>query len=434
MAGKLYTYANNPRAFTVLIAAQYSGAKVDVVADYKHGETNVSAEFLAKFPLGKVPAYETAEGHTLSDTAAIAQYVAGDALTPKCKFQEALVQQYINLAEHEVYRAAATWVYPTYGIIQFNKTQTAKAQDDLKQILAALNATLEKRTFLVGERVTLADITLATAFLELYQHVFDPAFRAPFPHVNRWFVTLVNQPQFLAVIGTVTLAEKQAQFNAELFAAYQKQSDAKKPAAKKEEKKAEKKEEKKVEKKEEKKPAPKVEEEEEPEDEFAEKPTKDPLAGLPASSFVLDAFKRSYSNDDTPVAIDFFWKNFDAQGFSIWTCKYKYPEELKKVFMTCNLIAGFYQRIEKLRKYAFASMCVFGEDDNNQISGLWVWKGQELVFDLSEDWGVDSPSYDFVKLDPTSEETKTLVHEYMMWEGEFKDMAPKKFNQGKIFK
>ncbi len=51
-----------------------------------------------------------------------ARLVAGDALTPKCKFQEALVQQYINIAEHEVYRAAATWVYPTYGIIQFNKT------------------------------------------------------------------------------------------------------------------------------------------------------------------------------------------------------------------------------------------------------------------------------------------------------------------------
>ena len=121
-------------------------------------------------------------------------------------------------------------------------------------------------------------------------------------------------------------------------------------------------------------------EEEPEEDEFAEKPTKDPLAGLPPSTFVLDAFKRSYSNEDTPIAIDFFWKNFDPQGYSIWVCKYKFPEELRQVFMTCNLVAGFYQRIEKLRKHAFASMCVFGKDNDNQISGLWVWKGQELVF------------------------------------------------------
>ena len=39
-----------------------------------------------------------------------------------------------------------------------------------------------------------------------------------------------------------------------------------------------------------------------------------------------------------------------------------------------------YQRIEKLRKNAFASMCVFGEDNNNLIAGVWFWKGQNLPF------------------------------------------------------
>jgi elongation factor 1-gamma len=37
------------------------------------GVTNNSAEFLAKFPLGKVPALETSEG-PLYETDAIAQY------------------------------------------------------------------------------------------------------------------------------------------------------------------------------------------------------------------------------------------------------------------------------------------------------------------------------------------------------------------------
>lgn len=39
-----------------------------------------------------------------------------------------------------------------------------------------------------------------------------------------------------------------------------------------------------------------------------------------------------------------------------------------------------FQRIEKLRKNAFASMIVYGENNNNQIAGVWVWKGHELVF------------------------------------------------------
>jgi elongation factor 1-gamma len=41
-----------------------------------------------------------------------------------------------------------------------------------------------------------------------------------------------------------------------------------------------------------------------------------------------------------------------------------------------------FQRLEKLRKNAFGSMAVFGENNNNTIAGVWFWKGQELAFPL----------------------------------------------------
>ena len=43
--------------------------------------------------------------------------------------------------------------------------------------------------------------------------MLDPEFRCPFVNVNRWFVTCVNQPQFLAVIGETKLCVKMAQFD-----------------------------------------------------------------------------------------------------------------------------------------------------------------------------------------------------------------------------
>lgn len=59
------------------------------------------------------------------------------------------------------------------------------------------------------------------------------------------------------------------------------------------------------------------------------------------STFVMDAFKRVYSNEDTATkAIPYFWENFDAENYSIWFCEYKYPEELTLTFMSCNLISG----------------------------------------------------------------------------------------------
>ena len=43
--------------------------------------------------------------------------------------------------------------------------------------------------------------------------VFEPAFREPFPNVTRWFLTCVNQPEFLAELGEVQLCSKAAQFD-----------------------------------------------------------------------------------------------------------------------------------------------------------------------------------------------------------------------------
>lgn len=62
----------------------------------------------------------------------------------------------------------------------------------------------------------------------------------------------------------------------------------------------------------------------------------------------MDAFKRVYSNtNDESTVLSYFWDNFDENNYSIWYCEYLYPEELALIFMTANLIGGFFQRIEK---------------------------------------------------------------------------------------
>ena len=129
-----------------------------------------------------------------------------------------------------------------------------------------------------------------------------------------------------------------------------------------------------------------AEEEEEPDEVYADEPKQnDPFAEMPKPSLNMDEFKRVYSNEDTAEkAIPYFWKNYDNENCSIWFCEYKYPAELTKVFMTSNLIGGFFQRLDKLRKNAFGSMCVFGEDNNNTITGIWFWRGKELVFEVSD--------------------------------------------------
>merc|ERR1712234_23968 len=80
VAGTLYTYPDNFRAQKALVAAKYSGADLKIAEDFVFGETNKTPEFTKKFPLGKVPAFEGSDGTLLTESNAIAYYVANDEL------------------------------------------------------------------------------------------------------------------------------------------------------------------------------------------------------------------------------------------------------------------------------------------------------------------------------------------------------------------
>merc|ERR1711973_71757 len=420
VGGTLFTYPDNFRAQKAEIAAKYSGAKLTVSKDFKFGETNKSAEFLKKFPLGKVPAFEGSDGTLLTESNAIAYYVANEELRGGSDAAtRAQVVQWMSMADSDILPAACTWVFPTMGIMQYNKNATERAKEDIKGVMKALNDHLLAKTFLVGERISLADIAVCCTLLSLYKQVMDPSFRGAYQNVNRWFTTVVNQPNAKAVLGEVVLCSKEAQFDAKKFAEFSGKGDKKK------EEKPKKEPEKKKEK-----PAEKAEEED---DGMPKEPkAKDPLAALPKGTFDLEEWKRFYSNNDEDDSIKWFWEHFDAENYSIWRGDYKYNDELAMVFMSCNLIGGMFQRLEKFKKNAFASACLFGEDNNSSISGIWVWRGQGLAFELSEDWQIDYSSYDWQKLDPNTDETKALVKQYFKWEGADKD--GRKFNQGKILK
>jgi len=488
-SGTLYGFSGSFRTQKILIAAQYSGARVVLESNFKPGITEHSKEFLKKFPFGKAPAFETQNGHRLFESNAIASYVGG-TLSGSDATAAAEVQQWMNFAEVNICPLVAGWVYPSLSVMQFNKQSVDQSRDQLLKLLGVLDEYLLTRTYLVGERITLADVVVSVHILLAYQHVIEKSTREHLVNVTRWFETMMNQPEFKAVLGEVKLCDKAANFDAKKFKDLQAQSghhahhptpavhethgdknvartkqvsvsselsadgdlnesvgeggSKKKKKGKKDKSKEKDEPTPTAEKKEKAKDTPKPKEDVNGAAEAAEEldaadealalepKSKDPFDGFPKSSFNLEEFKRVYSNNDTlTVALPYFWTNFDKQNYSIWYCEYKYPKELTMVFMSCNLITGMFQRLDKMRKNAFGSMILFGSDNNSTISGLWTWRCQDLAFPMSADWQIDYESYTWKKLDPDSEETKTMIKEYFAWEGNFNG---KKFNQGKIFK
>jgi len=93
------------------------------------------------------------------------------------------------------------------------------------------------------------------------------------------------------------------------------------------------------------------------------------------------------------------------------------------------LVGGFFQRLEKLHKYAFGSMIIFGEEPHLEVSGVWVFRGQEIPADMKE--CDDYEHYAWTRANLDNDEEKKLLEDYFAWEGQ---LGGKKFIAGKVFK
>jgi len=397
----IYTYPGNPRANKSLIAAQYAGVKIDVPSDFVMGVTNETPEFLAKFPLGKVPCMMTPQG-PLYESNAMARYVAGlradNTLLGSSHYESGLVDQWIHWAQNDVDAPVGVLVYPILGYMQYNKKAYDIAKGDLNNALSLLNNHLQSQTFLVGERVSLADISLVCSLQWAFNLVIDSAAQAKYANVTRWYLTCVNQPEFAAVMGEVKLAVEEVK------------ADKPKEEKKKEEKpKEEKKKEEKP--KEEKKKSKKDDDEEEEEVLKEEKPrlSEEETAWLAQKSpMELENVKRFLSNNKFADAQAQFWTDFDFKVYSVWECDYNYNNDNTIEWMTANLMGGFINRLEESRKISYGALTMCGNKPYH-LQGVFVFKYKEVPTYVKE--CPDYESYTFKQLDVTTAEGKARFAE-----------------------
>lgn len=320
-------------------------------------------------------------------------------LLGKTKQDYASIVRWMSFANSEVLPHFGAWYRPLLGLDGYNKKTVDEAAKVALSRLAVLESHLTDNTYLVGERITLADIFTAALLTRAFATVLDKKWRSANPAITRWYTTVANQDDFKAVY--------EAKFTEEVikYTPPKKEEKPKAAAPAAEEKPAE------------------------------EKPkAKHPLEALGKPTLPVDEWKRQYSNEDTrPVALPWFWQNFNAEEYSLWKVDYKYDDELKLTFMANNLIGGFHARLEASRKYLFGAQAVYGANYACVIRGVFLVRGQEAppAFDVAPDW----ESYNFTKLDPSKEEDRKYVEDMWAWDVPYvADGKELPFVDGHVFK
>lgn len=197
-SSKLVLHGNlgSIKCYLAQIIAQYSGKYLNVRQIEKHNA---------------YPGYvmlETADA-TLRDSNAIAFFLSNsqlrrdDDLSASCQ-----VIQWMSYAQNHISPIVIGWVLPSLfgsSIPKNMKANMRLCKEDLLCTLKKMETVLHLRTYLVGERISLADIAVFITFLPMYEYVFDPNYRKQYVNVNRWFSTILNQPEVQRVVQTFTV-------------------------------------------------------------------------------------------------------------------------------------------------------------------------------------------------------------------------------------
>lgn len=195
-SSKLVLYGNigSTKCYLAQIIAQYSGKYLTIkqVEDNKICSSDIM--------------FETADV-TLHNSNAIAFFLSNSELRREDDlFASSQVLQWMSYAQNHILPAVSGWVLPSLGV-SVSKDMKANikiSKEDLLCALRSLDGILRTRTYLIGERITLADISVFTTLLPLYEHVFDPHYRKQYTNLSRWFSTILNQPQVKCVIKNFT--------------------------------------------------------------------------------------------------------------------------------------------------------------------------------------------------------------------------------------
>jgi glutathione S-transferase len=192
---RLYDYLPSGNGYKVRLVLKYLRLPYELVEmDIKVGATRTTS-FLAKNPNGRIPLLEVPGRGFLSESHAIITFLAADSLlVPNDPWQQAQMWQWLCFEQYNL--------EPNIGTARFWRRSLGRSAEELgdklveklgkgAEALAVLEKGLADRSWLLGEQVSLADVSLYA-----YTHVAPEAGLdlAPYPAISAWIRRFEAEP------------------------------------------------------------------------------------------------------------------------------------------------------------------------------------------------------------------------------------------------
>jgi len=230
---KLYAnYPSNLLVQVTMVAAQVAGQTVEVV--YLTPEQIKEPEFQKKKGSYGFPMLELDSGEIIAESTAICSYFgrlgAAGGVTP---FEQAKCDEWVAFTQTSIMKGIRPVYMGVFGNVEIPSATFAKDINFLKAQAKILNTYLKDRSFLVGDKMTIADAVVAGFLVIAFQTVFDGGFRKGMSNLTAWFTKCIGTDAFVNNMGHIKMTDKAMKaFDSKAVA---KAAPAPKKAAKKEE-------------------------------------------------------------------------------------------------------------------------------------------------------------------------------------------------------
>nr|ACI31323.1 StcT [Aspergillus ochraceoroseus] len=209
--GVFYTRPFNPRSLSILAVAKANNLALEVKTITS--STEAPEEYLQVNPLGKIPTFVGSDGYVLTESIAIAVYVASQneetTLLGRSKKDYASILRWMAFGITEILPPLGGWFNPLIGRAPFVPELIEKNKADTLVRMQLLEKQLQGRTYLVGDALSLADLFVVGILQGPFRFFLDPKWRRENPAVSQWFEHVHSLPIVVDVAGPPALAEKE---------------------------------------------------------------------------------------------------------------------------------------------------------------------------------------------------------------------------------
>jgi len=209
----IHSYPGSWRVQRAQILAGINGQEFDVPGDFKITVSNQTPEFLKKFPGGKVPALETPSGFRLTEGGAITLFAAesgpkaGELLGTTVE-ERARIAQWIFFTETELGGNTSLLIGMVLGMVEYSEALYNTIIGIIERNMVAAQKAVEGgKKFLVGDRLTAADVSVACCLANLVTQFVDAESRAKVPELMAYMERILKLPEVAKFVPKVNKVE-----------------------------------------------------------------------------------------------------------------------------------------------------------------------------------------------------------------------------------